>query len=62
MDLKQGDHDVSAKTDVTLGDASVDRDGHWAGTWQTVAGAGSGSLTVDVPGASATLLRFNPAP
>jgi hypothetical protein len=62
MDLKQGHDDVSAKTDVTLGGASVDRDGHWAGQWNSVAGAGSGSLKVDVPAASATLLRFNPAP
>jgi hypothetical protein len=62
MDLKQRDHDVSAKTDVTLGDASVDRDGHWAGRWKTIAGAGSGSMTMDVPAASATLLRFIPAP
>jgi hypothetical protein len=61
MDLRQKDHDVSAKTDVMLDDASVDRDGHWAGQWRTIAGAGSGSLTVDVPAASATLLRFKPA-
>jgi hypothetical protein len=62
MDLKQRDHDVSAKTDVTLGAESVDRDGHWSGQWRTIAGAGSGSMTIDVPASSATLLRFNPAP
>jgi hypothetical protein len=62
MDLKQERNDVSAKTDVTLGGGSVDRDGHWAGQWKTIAGADSGSLKVDVPAATATLLRFNPAP
>lgn len=62
MDLRQKDDDVSAKTNVTLGASSVDRDGHWSGQWKTVDGAGSGYLTVEVPASSATLLRFNSAP
>jgi hypothetical protein len=62
LDLKQGVQDVSAKTDVTLGNASVDRDGHWPGHWQLIAGDGSGSLTVYLLAASAAILRFDRAP
>ncbi len=62
MDLHQKAHDVAAKTDVSLGSAAVDRDGHWAGAWQTIAGAHAATLTATVAASSAVLLSFTPGP
>jgi hypothetical protein len=61
MDLAQKDNDIAAKTDVTLGGATVDTRGIWNGHWQKVEGNDAGTLTVQVPAASAALLRFVPA-
>ncbi len=61
MDLVQKDQDVAAKTDVMLGGASVNPQGLWAGQWTAIDGGNSGSLTVQVAPASATILRFSPA-
>jgi hypothetical protein len=60
MDLAQHDHDVAAKTGIKLGDAAVDSQGIWAGEWKKIKGGKSGSLTVQIPPASATILRFSP--
>jgi hypothetical protein len=62
MDLRQKAHDVAAKADVSLGSATVDRDGHWAGAWQTIAGAQAATLTAAVPASSAVVLSFTPGP
>jgi hypothetical protein len=61
MDLVQKDQDVTAKTDVVLGGAAVDPQGIWPGQWKKIEGANSGSLTVRVTPASATILHFSPA-
>ncbi len=60
MDLKQKDQDIAAKTEVMLGDASVSTQGIWLGRWKTIEGSKSGSLTVDVAPASASILHFSP--
>jgi hypothetical protein len=60
MDLVQKDQDIAAKTDVMLGGASVNPQGIWAGQWTAVDGGNSGSLTVQVAPASATILHFSP--
>jgi hypothetical protein len=60
MDLVQKDQDVAAKTDVMLGGASVNPQGIWAGQWTAVDGGNSGSQTVQVAPASATILHFSP--
>jgi hypothetical protein len=60
MDLVQKFQDVAAKSGVTLGGASIDSQGIWAGQWQKVEGGDSGDLTVQVPPASAAILRFSP--
>ena len=61
MDLMQHDHDVAAKTGVTLGGAGVNPQGDWRGKWKKVKSVDSGDLTFQVPPASATILRFSPA-
>jgi hypothetical protein len=61
MDLAQKDSDVAAKGGVTLGGAAVDTQGTWSGQWEKVDGSNAGTLTVQVPAASATLLHFVPA-
>jgi len=61
MDLVQKDQDVAAQADVMLGGASVNPQGIWAGQWTAVDGGNSGSLTVQVSDASATILHFSPA-
>ncbi|MCE0498050.1 MAG: hypothetical protein LV481_08915 [Methylacidiphilales bacterium] len=58
MDLVEKDQDVAAKTGVTLGGGSIDSQGTWSGQWQSFEGNNSGSLTVRVPPASATILRI----
>jgi len=61
MELMQKNRDVAAKTDIMLGGASITPQGIWPGQWNTIEGANSGSLTVQVTPASATLLHFSPA-
>ncbi|MGH7941809.1 MAG: glycosyl hydrolase family 79 C-terminal domain-containing protein [Limisphaerales bacterium] len=63
MDLVQENHDIAAKTGVTLGGAAIDPDGTWHGKWKKVKvkHAKSGHITVQVPPASAAILRFLPA-
>ena len=58
MDLTQKKSDVAAKTEVTLGGAAVSPKGIWHGKWKKVRHAGSSNLTVEIPPASAAILRF----
>ena len=58
LNLVQENQDVAAKTGIRLGGAEVDPQGNWAGQWQPVAAANSGSPTFSVPPASATILHF----
>jgi hypothetical protein len=60
MNLVQENQNVAAKTGVTLGGAAVDSQGTWSGKWENVNAENSGKLTVQVPPASATILRFSP--
>lgn len=59
MDLVQQDGDVAAKSGLTLGGAEIDHQGTWAGRWESLADANSGSPEVTVAAASATVLRFS---
>ncbi|MGC9943901.1 MAG: hypothetical protein ABSE48_18900 [Verrucomicrobiota bacterium] len=61
MDLVQKDSDIAAKTDVSLGGAAIDLQGNWPGHWEKVEGLHSSKLTIQLPAASATILRFSPA-
>jgi len=61
MDLVQKNHDVAAKSGVMLGGASINAQGIWAGKWKKVKVRNSGSPTIQVAAASATLLHFSPA-
>jgi hypothetical protein len=56
MDLIEKDGDIAAKTGVTLGGSAIDPQGNWSGQWRKIEG-GSDTLAVQVPPASATLLR-----
>lgn len=58
MDLVQQDHDIAAKTGVTLGGAAIDTQGNWAGQWEPVKDANAGNLTIWVAPASATILHI----
>ena len=55
LELTQRESDVSAKTGVQLGGSSIGSDGTWGGQWRPVQVNGS---SVDVPPASAWILRF----
>ena len=61
LDLIQKESDVAAKSGVLLGGASVDSQGIWSGQWEKMKGENSGSLTLQVAPASATILHFSPA-
>ena len=61
MDLVQSQQDISAKTDISLGGAAIDSQGNWSGGWQPVAAVSGASLSVKIPPASATIVRFTPA-
>jgi hypothetical protein len=66
MDLVQKDQDVAAKTGVMLGGTSINPNGiwqshWWRSHWEKIKGGNSGSLTVRVAPASATILHFSPA-
>lgn len=61
MDLVQANHDIAAKTGVTLGGAPIHSDGLWHGKWKKIKHAKSGNITLQVPPVSATILRFSPA-
>jgi hypothetical protein len=58
MELKQKHEDIAAKENVTLGGASVTPQGIWSGQWNKVKNRHSGSITVKVAPASATILRI----
>jgi len=58
MDLVQGDVNIAAKTGVTLGGGVIDPQGTWSGQWKAVEADHPGSVTVQVPPASATILRI----
>ena len=60
MDLVQNEHDISAKTGVRLGGASVNQQGIWSGQWEKIKGDNSDYLTIQVEPASAAVLRFSP--
>jgi hypothetical protein len=53
--------DISQKTDVTLGGAEITDDAKWDGEWQTVPFSKSqSSMTIDLPAASAAVLKLTP--
>jgi hypothetical protein len=57
MDLSQKEQDISAKTDVMLGGASVDSQGIWPGQWK--AQGHPDKQTILVPPASAIIVRIS---
>lgn len=61
MDLTQKHDDIAAKSDVTLGGASINPTGIWLGQWQKIEAGHSGSPTIQVAPASATILHFSSA-
>ena len=61
MELTQGNQNIAAKTDITLGDAAIDAQGNWSGQWKQIEGSNANTLTVQVAPASAIILHFSPA-
>ena len=53
--------DVAAKTGVTLGGAAITDDARWRGCWEKLA-APDGCISVELPAASAALVRLTPEP
>ena len=52
--------DVAATTDITLGGASIKKDGTWNGTWRSLPTPDRrGELRLEVPAASAVVVRFS---
>jgi hypothetical protein len=56
MDLAQKQADVAASGEITLGGGGIDSQGRWSGGWKSV--SMSGDPHVEVPAASAVLLRI----
>ncbi|MFL6600547.1 MAG: hypothetical protein ACJ8R9_04385 [Steroidobacteraceae bacterium] len=51
--------DVAATTGITLGGAAIEKDGTWKGIWQSLPDrGGGGKLKINVPAASAVVVRF----
>lgn len=59
IDLQQRNQDVAAKAGVTLGGGGISPQGIWSGQWSVFRDCESNNLTIQVPPASATLLRFS---
>ena len=61
LSLLAPDHDVRAKSGITLGGAPVAEDGTWAGKWQALPASAftqDGMVSVTVPPASAMVLKL----
>ncbi|HEY1661856.1 MAG TPA: hypothetical protein VGI03_05505 [Verrucomicrobiae bacterium] len=58
MSLTVPGNDIASKTGVTLGGAVIETNGSWNGKWTELTPAGTGSFTVKVPAASASILRL----
>jgi hypothetical protein len=57
--LKASDSNVAATSGITLGDASITKDGGWSGKWEPLpAPAADGSLHIAVPVASAAVVAI----
>ena len=59
LDLIQKTGDVASGSDITLGDASITPNGIWKACWQPLPGTTSGTISVTIQPASATILRFS---
>jgi hypothetical protein len=57
MLLESANHDPGAKEAITLGGSSF-HDGLWSGTWTQVPAARAGEVKVQVPGASAAIVKL----
>ena len=52
--------DVAATTGIALGGAAIGKDGSWGGAWQSLpTPRADGSLQIDLPAASAAIVRFS---
>jgi hypothetical protein len=58
LEMNQKNGDIAAKSDIALGDSSISSDGTWSGHWQSLPETASGSISVKLKPASATILRF----
>jgi hypothetical protein len=61
MTLRVNGDDVAATSDIKLGNVSIGPDGSWAGVWDSLPPrADNGSFSVEIPPASAVLIRLSP--
>ena len=59
VEVRQREGDIAQVGGVTVGGEEIGEDGKWRGEWRDLAGAANGTkVTVGVPSASATVLRF----
>lgn len=60
ISLAQSSGDVAGTSGVTVGGAEIQADGDWNGLWKTMSAAHDGKFSVNVPAASAVVLRLMP--
>jgi hypothetical protein len=53
------DGDVSATSGETLGGVEIQNDGSWNGTWTDLPSDATGAFVINVPAASATVVRLS---
>jgi hypothetical protein len=58
MELVQKGNDITAQADITLGGASIDAQGVWAGHWQPAETGSTQNPVISVAPASATIVHF----
>jgi hypothetical protein len=59
VEMRQREGDIAQVGGVTVGGEEIGEDGKWAGGWKDLAkGVNGTKVTVGVPSASATALRF----
>jgi len=58
LDLIQKTGDVAAVSDITLGNSPLNPDGTWTGSWLPPSAGTSGTISLTLQPASATILRF----
>jgi len=58
MSLIVASGDVASKTGITLGGATIDHEGHWKGNWTDLPHSGSGTFSVEISPASATIIEL----
>jgi hypothetical protein len=58
MFLTAPNNDIATTASITLGGESISSDGHWTGTWKPLPAPEQGSFKVELPAATAAVIKL----